>query len=386
MDEEPATPVSGVRSTTRPLSGTLVESATTSRPNEGLKASTNTLKTLLAGGVAGAAAKTAVAPLDRVKILLQVARLHGGARAYSSIPQTFRSIYAEEGIRGFYRGNSATLSRIFPYAAIQFTAFEVYHDLLFQLIQQRWWLRDRAVASAAAPYAPPYLRFLSGAMAGSTAVMITYPLDLVRTRLAAQAVTLSEGSHPGAIYRNIADALLSLYRKGGIRGLYSGLSATLCGIIPYAGINFYMFGKLRRWSRERGLAEQYPTASALVCGGVAGLIGQSAAYPLETVRRRAHCWDHSSRWTTVPNPSFLDGWEHESNRKQTGFTHRHHSVGVVSTVYNIARTEGVRALYRGLSLNYIKAVPTVGISFAVYEKMRQWLYLPVSSSSSARLL
>ncbi|KAF6004063.1 hypothetical protein F1559_001010 [Cyanidiococcus yangmingshanensis] len=345
MDEEPATPVSGVRSTTRPLSGTLVESATTSRPNEGLKASTNTLKTLLAGGVAGAAAKTAVAPLDRVKILLQVARLHG------------------EGIRGFYRGNSATLSRIFPYAAIQFTAFEVYHDLLFQLVQQRWWLRDRAVASAAAPYAPPYLRFLAGAMAGSTAVMITYPLDL--------------GSHPGAIYRNIADALLSLYRKGGIRGLYSGLSATLCGIIPYAGINFYMFGKLRRCTQLH--RRSYAAASQV-------LIGQSAAYPLETVRRRAHCWDHSSRWTTVPNPSFLDGWEHESNRKQTGFTHRHHSVGVVSTVYNIARTEGVRALYRGLSLNYIKAVPTVGISFAVYEKMRQWLYLPVSSSSSARLL
>jgi solute carrier family 25 protein 16 len=336
--------------------------------------------------MAGAAAKTAVAPLDRVKILLQVSRLHGGARAYSSISQTIRSIYLEEGIRGFYRGNSATLSRIFPYAAVQFTAFETYHAWLSRLLLHKWWARDAIPTGPIPLYAPPYLRFLAGAMAGSTAVLVTYPLDLVRTRLAAQAVALSTGAHSGAIYRNIAEALGALYRKGGIRGLYSGLSATLCGIVPYAGINFYMFGMLRRFTREHGLAERYPTLTALGCGGVAGLIGQSAAYPLETVRRRAHCWDHYDRTVAVSSPSFLDGWEQETSRKQAGFTHRYPGTGVVSTVCNIARTEGVRALYRGLSLNYIKAVPTVGISFAVYEKMRQWLHLPVSSSSAARPL
>jgi hypothetical protein len=396
MDENSADARTHARPRTKPVHRSFVGPTSQPETREVQRAVT-LLKTLLAGGTAGAVAKTAVAPFDRVKILLQVSKLHGGARAYSSIPQTVRSIYIEEGLRGFFRGNSATLTRIFPYAAIQFTAFEKYHELLSRMLARGWRHQQSAASSS---QSPPFLRFLAGALAGSTAVVATYPLDLVRTRLAAQAVALSGGAHPGMIYHSILDALCSLFRRGGVRGLYSGLSATLVGIIPYAGINFYMYGVLRQLAQNNGFAERYPTLSALVCGGSAGLIGQSAAYPLETVRRRAHCWDHYHHHHRTTDfdvaaaaPAAagdnMDAWETKVDRKQSRFIQRQPRIpgqGVVSTIYSIVRAEGVRALYRGLSLNFIKAAPTVGISFAVYEKMRQWLKLPASSSSTARPL
>ena len=386
-----------------------VDTLSDSSPSEAITASASaeatadprrdTLKSLVAGGAAGAVAKTCMAPIDRTKILLQVSRIHGDTRAYVSVLSTVRTIFHEEGVRGFFRGNSATLTRIAPYAAIQFAAFETYNGLLTRRYTT-WWQCDHADEASQAP--PTALRFVAGAAAGTTAVIATYPLDVVRTRLAAHTLThlahaADDHARRMARRRGILHELRSLYHSGGLRALYPGLAATLVGIVPYAGVNFYTYGLLRQYLTTHGHMERHATVSALACGGVAGLFGQTLAYPLETLRRRAHCSPPQRSAAAASTPAAaataavngmavpaLDGWESALRQQPLRASTAAYRRGVWRSLVDIVRSEGVLALYRGLSLNYIKTAPTVGISFAVYEKVREWLGALPSSYSAAR--
>jgi hypothetical protein len=88
-------------------------------------------RTLLAGAVAGAVAKTATAPLDRVKILFQTSapRYVHYSRSWQGPFNTLRHIANQEGIQGLYRGHALMLARIVPYAAVQFAAYEYYKEV-----------------------------------------------------------------------------------------------------------------------------------------------------------------------------------------------------------------------------------------------------------------
>ena len=249
-------------------------------------------KRLLAGGIAGAIAKTAIAPLDRVKIIfqthptkpfslrnvvlelvatpcsppprspaylaapLQAASLtpllvyprvrlvqplgdtgshaeqewersvrgapgETGSLTYCECPThapLFHAqqvgIYSREGFLGLWRGNAATVLRVFPYAGIQFAAFDVYKRLLGK--------------------GSSLQKLLAGSAAGATAVILTYPLDLIRARL---AVRMSEGRLNRAAWN---DAITGGSGRVSIKELYRGLNPTLIGILPYAGIAFFI--------------------------------------------------------------------------------------------------------------------------------------------------
>lgn len=81
----------------------------------------------LAGGIAGTCAKSAIAPLERVKILFQIRHKH---YPYSGVFSTVASIFKNEGTIGLWKGNMATVVRIFPYAAIQFLSYETYRKVI----------------------------------------------------------------------------------------------------------------------------------------------------------------------------------------------------------------------------------------------------------------
>eukprot|EP00128_Syssomonas_multiformis_P009129 Colp12_sorted_trinity150504_noHs@2439 len=129
----------------------------------------NVVTALTAGAVAGACAKTTIAPLERVKIIYQTTP--GRKFTFTGVVDTIRQTAAKEGFKALYKGNGANMVRIMPYAAIQFMSHEQY----------KWFLMkpDETTLS-------PIPRFLAGAMAGTTATTCTYPLDLMRARLAIQ--------------------------------------------------------------------------------------------------------------------------------------------------------------------------------------------------------
>ncbi|XP_003743297.1 graves disease carrier protein homolog [Galendromus occidentalis] len=298
--------------------------------------STDVVKNFVAGGVAGMFSKTSVAPLDRIKILLQA---HNSHYKNLGVLSGLRGIVSKEGFIGLYKGNGAMMVRIFPYAAVQFVSFETYKTVFKE--------------SALGRYNAHVSKFLAGSAAGVTAVLATYPLDMVRARLAFQV----NGQH---VYSGILDTVVSICRKeGGILALYRGLSPTLIGMVPYAGINFYVFEQMKAVLLQRlpiifaqinennsgGMQLNVP--GKLVCGGVAGAIAQTVSYPMDVARRRMQL---SLMYT-------------EMNK---------YNVGLVQALMLTWKEHGVvKGLYRGMSANYFRAVPMVAVSFSTYEVMRQ---------------
>ncbi|KAG8921453.1 hypothetical protein FRC01_000245, partial [Tulasnella sp. 417] len=129
----------------------------------------------IAGGIAGAASRTVVSPLERLKIIQQVQPKRSGAGAYNGVYRSLLRMWKEEGFRGFMRGNGANCIRIIPYSAVQFTAYE-------QL--------KKFFTKGGTRELDTLTRLTAGALAGITSVTTTYPLDLVRARLSIVSASL----------------------------------------------------------------------------------------------------------------------------------------------------------------------------------------------------
>ncbi|KAL1547742.1 Mitochondrial carrier protein CoAc2 [Salvia divinorum] len=301
------------------------------------------VKELIAGGVAGGFAKTVVAPLERVKILFQTRRSEfhslGLLGSFSKIAKT-------EGVLGFYRGNGASVARIVPYAALHYMAYEEY---------RRWIILGYPDVGRG-----PVLDLVAGSFAGGTAVLFTYPLDLVRTKLAYQVVESSKTAvqrhaRKDIIYNGIRDCFSQIYKEAGMRGLYRGVAPSLYGIFPYAGLKFYFYEEMKRHVPED---RKKDIAVKLVCGSVAGLLGQTFTYPLDVVRRQMQ----------VQRLIIFDS----SPTK-----------GTAESLVSIVRLQGWKQLFSGLSINYLKVVPSVAIGFTVYDVMKASLRVPSRDEGAA---
>ena len=261
---------------------------------------------LFAGAVAGSLAKTTIAPLDRIKILIQTS-----PKERFSVRSAYtlgRDIVSSGGIPALWRGNLATLIRVVPYSATNFMVFSK--------------TRDALQASFPDHRHAPLLKFSAGAISGSVATALTYPLETLRARMA-----VNRGAKQGYV-----DAVRSIVRSEGILTLWSGLMPTLVGIVPYAGISFMTYESLKRENVNR-----------LLSGALAGIIAQSATYPLDVVRRRMQV-----------NPNeYRSMWQ--------GFQ-------------MILMHEGLKGgLYKGLSMNWFKGPIAVGISLTTNDLIKEWI-------------
>lgn len=293
------------------------------------------VRQVVAGGVSGCVAKTIIAPMDRVKILLQAQ--HPYYKQYGVFSAMFQ-IAKREGVIALWKGNSMMMLRIFPYASMQFFAYENFKLFYTKHFGKR-----------------PLNNMLSGSSAGVAAVLSTYPLDMVRSRLAFQIT----GEHR---YKGIIDAVKIIYSTEGARGFYRGIAPTLIGMVPYAGLAFYTYEGLKHMGLEffpETLAKQDPYNdsvlvlrhwAAMMIGGFAGAIGQTVSFPCDVARRRMQLA------AVLPNPE-----QYKS---------------IWSTWKTVYENDGIRrGLYRGLSINYIRVIPQQAITFTVYEFMKALLRL-----------
>lgn len=163
----------------------------------------------VAGGIAGIVSRTAIAPIERVKILYQVSRAAAGTQ--QGWMQIAPNILRDEGVLAFWKGNTAAVVRVMPYMSLTFLTYEEYKVRLIE-----GGMPKQASTLAA------------GSAAGVTAVSVTYPLDLVRATMA----------KPGHTYSSMFDAMITIVRQRGVGGLYAGISATILGVAPYAGLKF----------------------------------------------------------------------------------------------------------------------------------------------------
>jgi len=283
------------------------------------------MEQIFCGGFAGAVAKTVIAPADRIKILYQVNpdRKFTLSKAWKTASQ----IVTNNGVRGLWRGNMATMMRIIPHSGIGYMVFD---------------RSERAIVTyTGQEKKTPLTRFFAGAVAGGTATLVSYPFDLLRARMAA---------HWGmkTPYSSYSSAVLGIMGKEGPLALYKGLVPTLLGVLPYSGISFGTFGTLKatvkQWLRLESDAD-IPAHLRLACGAVAGLVAQSATYPLDIVRRRMQVSGSGQQYT-----------------------------GIIDALTRIYNKEGFRGLYKGLSMNWIKGPVAVAVSFSMNDKLTQLMW------------
>jgi solute carrier family 25 thiamine pyrophosphate transporter 19 len=312
----------------------------------------STFTQAMAGAFAGMVSRVAVAPLDVVKIRMQVqvepvgfsglnanaaATATGGGGKYRGIAQCARTILREEGLRGLWAGTVPALFLWVPYTAIQFAALGEF----------------RKVASAAGQNpTSPAMSFAGGAIAGATATVATYPFDVMRTVLAAQ------GSP--RVYASLADAAAGIVRDRGVRGLYAGVGVTLIEIIPASAIQFGSYAAMKRTAMrwEHGKEEtdhgQQPSLSGFAngaCGFGAGVVARLIIHPLDVVKKRFQVAG-LARSLRYGERVAMDGEAFKS---------------IAGAMRRILAKEGVGGFYKGLTPGLIKSAPASAITFAVYE-------------------
>lgn len=286
-----------------------------------------------------------------------------------------KDIHSHEGVLGLYRGHSATLLRIFPYAGIKFLAYE----------------QIRSFFIPSKDFETPFRRLLSGGLAGVTSVFFTYPLEVIRVRLAFE--TKRDGrSSLSSICKQIynetpiersatarlptsplpnaptpvaaaaeatAATVQAVAPKTGLINFYRGFTPTILGMVPYAGISFLTHDTVSDMLRKPSLASYttLPRTSSqpegkpaplrswaeLCAGGLAGLVSQTASYPLEVIRRRMQ----------------VGGAVGDGHRLRLGETAR-----------MIIREKGPSGFFVGLTIGYVKVIPLAAVSFYTYERMK----------------
>ncbi|PSC67425.1 mitochondrial adenine nucleotide transporter ADNT1-like isoform A [Micractinium conductrix] len=296
-------------------------------------------KSLLAGGVAGAVSRTAVAPLERLKILMQI---QGNEKVYNGVWQGTVQMFRTDGLKGMFKGNGLNCIRIIPNQAIKFMTYE-------QLSRK---ISHYLIDNGGDGKLTPALRLTAGAGAGIIGMSATYPMDMVRGR-----ITIQEASN--AQYRGLLHATGCIIREEGVLALWRGWLPSVIGVVPYVGLNFGVYETLKDVIiKMYGLRNERDLSIAvrLGCGAVAGTLGQTLAYPFDVCRRRLQ----------------VSGW---SGAKNLHADHGHAVAyrGMVDCFVRTVREEGMQALFKGLAPNYVKVVPSIAIAFVTYEQVKEVL-------------
>lgn len=227
---------------------------------------------LAAGGTAGGISKTIVAPIERVKLLLQTQDANpmiksGQVPRYTGIVNCFTRVASEQGIGSFWRGNLANVIRYFPTQAFNF-AFKDTIKKQFPKYDPKKEFGKFFMTNLA-----------SGGLAGACSLLIVYPLDFARTRLAADVGKGSQREFTGMV-----DCLKKVSSKGGPQALYQGFGVSVQGIIVYRGAYFGLYdtakGMLFEDEKKANVLAKWAVAQTVTAAS--GII----SYPFDTVRRR----------------------------------------------------------------------------------------------------
>jgi solute carrier family 25 (mitochondrial adenine nucleotide translocator), member 4/5/6/31 len=292
------------------------------------------------GGVSAAVSKTVVAPIERVKLLLQVqdamtkkASKAGEAapdmKKYTGIGDCFSRVYNEQGVGAFWRGNLANVIRYFPTQALNFALKDVY---------KKWFNPYNAKTQPGKFFIG---NCMSGGMAGATSLCVVYPLDFARTRLAADV-----GSGKTREFSGLIDCLKKVATSDGPVGLYKGFGISVIGIFAYRATYFGLF--------DTGKAIFFPDAKKasgtmmFLYAQVVTIVAGIASYPLDTIRRRLMM---------------------QSGR--TGADIQYH--GTMDCAKKIISQEGPRAFFKGSLSNVLRG--TGGALVLTFDsKIKAWLY------------
>jgi len=220
-------------------------------------------------GVAAGVSKTAAAPIERVKLLVQnqdeMIKQGRLAEPYKGVVDCVQKTLRTEGVIPFWRGNLANVLRYFPTQALNF-AFKDTIKAMFKVDKN----------------APQYVKFgtniASGGLAGSLSLTLVYSLDFARTRLANDA----KGKGGERQFNGLIDVYAKTLKTDGIQGLYRGFTISCVGIFIYRGMYFGLYDSLKPIL----LGADASVLWSFLLGWGVTIFSGLMSYPIDTVRRR----------------------------------------------------------------------------------------------------
>lgn len=232
-----------------------------------------------------------------------------------------KAVYAEGGIKSFFRGNLANCVKIAPETTTKFIAFDEIKKVIASDVGNITILE----------------KFIAGGLAGSIAQLTVYPLETLKTRLSV--------SPPGT-YNGILNCFYTIFKKEGILKFYKGSGSSIIGIIPYAGVDLSVNSIFREnVSRYYASKKQEPTVLSLLLGGmVSSSCAMICTYPLNLVRTRLQT-------SGIPGRKVYTSASH--------------------VITDTIAKDGFRGLYRGIIPNMLKVLPSTSISYAVYDYLNK---------------
>eukprot|EP00743_Colponemidia_sp_Colp-15_P008093 GILK01008769.1.p1 GENE.GILK01008769.1~~GILK01008769.1.p1 ORF type:complete len:301 (-),score=28.55 GILK01008769.1:41-907(-) len=258
----------------------------------------------LAGGSAGASVDLVLFPIDTIKTRLQ-ARKENVAKA----ALTFR---------GFYAGLGSAMAGSFPAAAAFFSTYET----------------SKRYLSTELPSLPlPFVHMLSAATADVASCAVRVPFEVVKQRLQA------------GMHRSSLDAIRTIVKDRGFRGLYAGYSSTVLREIPFDAIEFALYEHLKSSWKAHKQKRQLETWESSVCGSIAGGVAAAVTTPLDVIKTRLMTQSYSS-----PAGSSIVLY-----------------TGVRNALSRILAEEGASALFRGIVPRVIWISGGGAIFFGAYE-------------------
>lgn len=291
-------------------------------------------KALGSGGLASAFSKTVFAPLERIKLVMQTQSLVNGHQAqYRGPVDALIRIPREQGVLSLWRGNTPNVLRIVPTYALRFTLFSEFQKVA------AWGHGDKPLNLGR--------QMLAGALSGFTTVLVTHPLDLIRTRFSAD-LSKWDGRPDLAAKapaRTMWQAFRVLVRQEGIVGIYRGLPVSAVEITPYVAISLGGYNYLV----SQIPSERTNSSSKFLVGWLSGLAASLVCYPLDTLKRRR----------------MLDG---TSGFMASGLPQKR--AGVIPYFLGVLRREGVGVFYRGCLINALKSAPAASLTFVCNDLLR----------------
>ena len=277
-------------------------------------------------GAAAVISKTAAAPLERIKLLIQnqSEMLKQGviARPYNGIMDCTVVTMKTEGLYSFWRGNLANCIRYFPTQALNFA----FKDKIREAFKEK--KTDTYLVNFGKNVA-------SGGVAGALSLGFVYSLDYARTRLANDTISMNKGG-PERQFNGLVDVYRKTIASDGIAGLYRGFVISCVGIVIYRGSYFGCYDTLKPIM----FGDNPSFMAAFALGYAVTIASEMISYPFDTVRRRM---------------MMTSGQAEKYN-------------GSLDCFLKILKKEGFMALMNGAGANVLRGVAGAGV-LAGFDKM-----------------
>ncbi|CCD25900.2 thiamine transporter TPC1 NDAI_0G01240 [Naumovozyma dairenensis CBS 421] len=296
---------------------------------------------LIAGSLSGLIARSVIAPLDTLKIRLQIVPLEQQQKQASKITSVARyqsrslmmikQMIQKEGIRSFWKGNVPGSAMYIVYGGVQFGSYSLYNNILGSKMSWNAQLNGLFI----------------GALAGMSSSFCSYPFDVLRTRFVANRTLQSS---------NINLKIQEIWTHEGVQGFFRGCSWSMFTISLSASILFGCYETLKVYGESHDNKFILGSASS-----ISGVLSKVVVFPLDTIRRRIQLRSAASLQDVVNSEHMVETYK------------KYHGMGFIQMGNYILRQEGLASLYRGVTMALCKSVPSTIVSLWSYEAVLRLL-------------